>query len=152
MDQLENPSERILPYLARIRWRLRLRDGLLLAQRTLWQAGAAALLVLLAGRIWPIEQPWKWALVPHCAWLVRRCGYSLFHPSPSMRVARRVDAELHLKERLSTSLALDEARGSAVFSSFEPDLIRKAHADALQTAQRIDPGRDFPLRADGAPC
>ncbi|RPJ41239.1 MAG: hypothetical protein EHM21_13445, partial [Chloroflexi bacterium] len=85
MDQLENPSERILPYLAHIRWRLRLRDGLLLAQRTLWLAGAAALLVLLAGRIWPIEQPWKWALVPVLAWLVMTVGYSLFHPSPSMR-------------------------------------------------------------------
>lgn len=152
MDLVDAPSRQLLPYLERVRWRLRLRDGLLVAQRTLWQAGILSVLVLLAGRIWPIEQPWKGALIPLAAWLLGVFGYALFRPMPPMRVARQADAELHLKERLSTSLALDalhDARKSqsTVFASFDTELVNKAHADALHAARAIDPAHDFPVLA-----
>jgi hypothetical protein len=147
MDQLNAPSRQLLPYLSRIRGRMRLRDGLELAQRTFWLAGAAALVLLIAGRIFPIEHPWRWALVPIALWLVGVLGYALFRPLPPMRVARRADAELHLKERLSSSLALDEIRDSAVYASFDAHLVERAHADALQAVRHIHPPRDFPLRA-----
>ncbi len=144
---MTTPSDQLLPILSRVRWRLRLRDGLLLAQQVLWPAGAVSLLALLAGRIWPIESPWKWALAPLAAWLLGVLGYALFRPLPAMRVARKTDAELGLKERLSTSLALDKATGSPVYASFKPELVDKAHADALHAARAIDPARDFPLQA-----
>src|SRR5512144_1675724 len=141
-----NHSLVLIPFLNRLRRRLRLRDGLRLAQQTLWLAGLAALLVMLAGRIWPIERLWLWALIPLAAWLLVVMGYALFRPLPVMRVARRVDGELHLKERLSTSLALDAEQDSPVYAAFVPDLIDKAHTDAVHTARLIQPARDFPLR------
>lgn len=141
------PTKQLTPYLRRIAWRLRLRDGLLLAQQTLWQAGVLSLLILLAGRIWPIEQPWKWALVPLAAWFVGVVAYALIRPLSMMRVARRADSELRLKERLSTSLALDASHDSPIFASFQPNLVQKTYADAIHAAQNIDPARDFPLHA-----
>src|SRR5512142_651011 len=111
---MTTPSDQLLPFLNRVRWQLRLRDGLLLAQQALWTAGAVSLLVLLAGRIWPIENPWQWALAPLAAWLLGVLGYALFRPLPAMRVARKTDAELGLKARLSTSLALDASIDSPV--------------------------------------
>ena len=110
-------------------------------------AGVASLIALLAGRVFPIEYPWRWALIPVMIWLVGVLGYSLFRPLPPMRIARRADAELHLKERLSSSLALDDIRDSDVYASFEPHLVERAHSDALQAVRHIHPPRDFPLRA-----
>ena len=48
------PGDELTPLLVRLGRRLRLRDGWLLAQRSLWVACAAALLVQLAGRLWEI--------------------------------------------------------------------------------------------------
>jgi hypothetical protein len=134
---MDTPSNALRPYLDRARRRLRLRDGLLLAQNTLWQAGLLALLALLAGRVFPIPRLGLWAALPYAAWLAGWVGYALFRPLPPMRVARRVDAELGLKERLSSSLALEQAAGSPVYASFEPELVEKAHADALRAARRV---------------
>jgi hypothetical protein len=59
-----------------------------------------------------------------------------------MRVARRVDLELGLKERLSTATALH----SSILPSFQQDLVAKQGQDALVVAQSIEPRRAFPLR------
>ncbi len=138
------------PYLTRIRWRLRLRDGLELAQRTLWLAMAVALFVEITGRLFPIElSGWLWP--PLAIWLAGNLGYALFRPLSAMHTARQADYELFLKERLSTSLALDAGRGSLVYASFDPELIDKAQEDALSTARSIRPSRDFPLRIERTP-
>ncbi len=146
------PSNPLIPYLTRLKWRLRLRDGWQLAQRTLWWAMLLSVLVLVVGRLWPIEQLWIWALIPTAVWLVGVIGYTLFRPQPVLRVARRVDAELHLKERLSTSLVIDGVGGKqipeALKASFQPELVDQLHADALHTMRGIDAVRDFPLRAE----
>lgn len=148
MDQLSSPSAQLLPFLARIRWRLRLRDGLLLAQRSLWLAVTTALLVLLAGRIFPIETLWMWALVGPGIWLLGIIAFALFRPLPVMWVARLADGELRLKERLSSSLSLDRAKESPVYAAFAPALVAQAHTDALHTARLIEPARDFPLHLE----
>jgi len=146
-----NPAQALLPYLNQARRRLRLRDGLLLAQNTLWQAGLVSLLVLLAGRVFPIPRLWLWAALPLAAWLAGWLGYALLRRLPPMHVARQVDAELRLKERLSTSLALEQTAGSPLHASFAPDLVEQTHADALLAARQIEPARDFPLRARRRP-
>ena len=132
MDQLQS-------HLSRFRRRLRLRDGWLLAQRSLWIVCLAALLIQLLGRVWPVERLWLWTLAPLAGWLLAVLGFSLLRPLPQLRVARRVDAELDLKERLSTALA---------FQLFDQpsNLITLQRQDALSTAQAISPLRAFPLR------
>ena len=58
-----------------------------------------------------------------------------------MRVARRVDLELGLKERLSTATALHSCA-----LSLQQDLVAKQSQDALAIAQSIEPRSAFPLR------
>jgi hypothetical protein len=103
------------------------------------ESRAVSLLILLAGRIWPIERPWFWALIPLAAWLIGVVGFAFLRPLSLMRVARQVDLELHLKERISTSLALEKAVDSPVFTSFKPELVEKTHDDALHTARQVNP-------------
>ncbi len=140
-----------LTTLNRLRARLRLRDGWLLAQRTLWLPALAALLWVFGGRVWPLDYPRAWLLAPFGLWLLVVLAWSVFRPLPAMRVARRVDAELGLKERLSTSLAL--AQGENASDSFQhlrhavfaPALVERLHGDALAAARGIRPRQDFPL-------
>ena len=101
MDEL---ASELQPYLARFGRRLRLRDGWLLGLRTLWVACLVGLLIQIAGRVQPLENFWLWTMVPLVVWALMVLGISLFNPLPLMRVARRVDAELGLKERLATAL------------------------------------------------
>jgi hypothetical protein len=58
-----------------------------------------------------------------------------------MDVARRVDVELALKERLSTALELAQ-KGS----HFNQELVARQWADALRVASQVHPRRDFPIR------
>ncbi len=140
----------LTPYLNRIRWRLRLRDGLSTAQNTFWIAALAALLGLVLMRIFPLElKGWVWA--PLGLWLIGNIGYALLRPISVMRAARRADFELRLKERLSSSLAFESEKSSQVFHSFAPTLVEHAHQDALEMARKILPSRDFPLTAERRP-
>jgi hypothetical protein len=159
MDELAGDLAR---YLARFRRRLRLRDGWLLAQRTLWMACLAGALIQLAGRLWPVEHLWLWTLAPLVVWALMVMGASLFNPLSPARVARRVDAELALKERLATALilevwkteSLDSTRDAAVHpalpssshAAFQPSLVALQRQDALATARSIHPRQAFPLR------
>jgi hypothetical protein len=145
------------PYLARLGRRLRWRDGSLLAQRWLWTAGLGALLVQLAGRVWPFQNLWIWTLAPLAAWLVAVLAITFLRPEPPKQVARRTDLELSLKERLSTALALetwaaasappaeDAGQARKAVAAFELDLVQRQRRDALNTARGIDPGQAFPL-------
>ena len=139
------PGRELAPLLERLGRRLRLRDGWLVAQRTLWMACAAALVIQVAGRLWPIADLWRWTLVPPALWLPIVVGLVLLRPASLARVARRCDLELGLKERLSTAVALNVSAPSA----FQPDLVAKQRGDALAVAQSIEPRRAFPLRWKG---
>ena len=89
----------LIPYITRFRRRLRLRSGLGFLQRTFWVACLAGALILLAGRIWPLEGTRLWALAPLGLWMMASLAVLLFKPYPDLRVALRVDSELGLKER-----------------------------------------------------
>jgi len=120
--------------------RLRLVDSWQLAQRTLWWACLAALFFQVAGRLWPIASLWLWTCLPFLVWAVLVAGFALLRPIPPMRIARRVDFTLSLRERLSTALAL-QSFGEA----FPASLVQAQRLDALAAAQAIQPARDFPL-------
>jgi hypothetical protein len=140
--------DRLTILLRRFGRRLRLRDGWSLAQHSLWMAGLAAALMQLAGRVWPIANLWLWTVAPLALWLLAVIGIALVRPLHPERVARRCDAELGLKERLATAVALEgwSASGCTQPPSFQLDLVALQQQDALAAAQRIEPRRAFPLR------
>lgn len=142
---MDNPAGELRFHLARFGHRLRLRDGWLLAQRWLWVVCLLAALVQAAGRVRPLEHLWLWTLIPLAAWPLVVIGTSLFRPLPPTRIARRVDAELDLKERLATALALERWVTGTGLAGW-PSLIARQHQDALATAQEMELRRAFPLR------
>jgi septal ring factor EnvC (AmiA/AmiB activator) len=144
-DQTWHTSELTL-HLKRFRHRLRLRHGWQLAQRTLWIAALAALLVQLVGRLFPIPQLWLWSLLPLPIWLLVIVVYAAFRPWPLMRIARHVDGELGLRERLSTALALQGQNVSPGGASEWRMLALSQRQDALGVAASIVPALAFPLK------
>jgi hypothetical protein len=146
MDQLTDS-------IGRFGQRLRLRDGWRLAQRSLWLAGAVAVSVQLAGRIWPVERLWLWSIGPLALWLLGVLGVSFLRPMSPLQVARRCDAELGLKERLATALTLERWKGMGnegrsklgALPAFQPSLVALQRQDTLAVATAIDPRRSFPL-------
>jgi hypothetical protein len=146
----EGPGDRdsgqLLADLRRLGRRLRLRDGSLLAQRSLWLAALAALLIQVAGRLWPVPWLWLWTLAPFALWAAAVVGISLLRPLPAERVARRVDRELGLKERLSTAVELESGPEPTDGPGFPIALVSLQHQDALVTARAIEPRRALPLR------
>jgi hypothetical protein len=138
--------DELRPYLARFGRRLRLRDGWLLAQAWVWVAWLGAALIQLAGRVWPVERLWFWTLAPLIAWPLGVVVISLLRSQPAMQVARRVDAELGLKERLATALTFGGEVHTDEPSIGQASLITLQREDALAIAQAVDLGRAFPLR------
>jgi hypothetical protein len=140
--------EELQIHLIRFRKRLRLIDGWLLVQGTLWWAALAALLWMAVGRVLPVANLNEIAAIPAVLWLLGVLGYSLFRPISLLQAACRVDGELGLKERLSTSLALQndsDPLPAGVKDSFEPELVARLHADAITEARRINPEQSFPM-------
>ena len=72
-------------------------------------AALAGVLIQVTGRIFPIEKLWLWTLLPFLVWLISVIAYSLLKPRTLMQIARQVDLELSLKERLSTALGFARA-------------------------------------------
>jgi hypothetical protein len=83
---------------------LRLRDVVYLAARSFWVATLVAALIALAARFWPIPDRHLWTLLPIGVWLVLMVLYVFLPAIPLERVARRLDWELGLKDRLATAL------------------------------------------------
>lgn len=108
MAQALRTTEYIQRRLRPMRRRLRLRDTLLLASRSLWIGLAGFALVQLLGWLTPIPNLLAWSLLPPALWLAAIVAQAL-RPLPAVRVAQRVDAELGLHERLSTALELGRA-------------------------------------------
>lgn len=143
--------EELSPFLARFRVRLRRREGLGFLQRTLWVACLAGALILLAGRLWPLEGTRPWALVPLGAWAVISLGMLLLKPFSELRVALSADRELGLMERLSTCLALSRREKLPGGPAFDAGLVERMHADTLDAVRAIDYRRSFPARLERRP-
>ncbi len=154
-------------HLERFGRRLRLRGGWLLAQRTFWMAALSAVLIQLTGRVFPVEKLWLWTSLPFLVWLLSVILYSLLKPHSLMQIARQVDLELSLKERLSTALAFQSSTGpfsertlslqqagasapgnaqlSGRISLSTPGLAHLQRNDALSVAAAIVPEEAFVL-------
>jgi len=144
-----------------------LRDGWLLAQQTFWMAALAGVLIQISGRVVPIENLGSWTLLPFLVWLTLVIAYPMFKPQSLMQIARRVDLELSLKERLSTALALQsqpvpfshqitasqqveasqlaQAHPANKISLSTPNLTHLQRNDALSVAAVIVPTEAFML-------
>lgn len=138
-------SNELREHLARFRRRIRLFDGWLLLQRSAWLAGFGCALVLIVGRLWPVENLWMWAILPVGLWLLAAVFYSLFRRRSDMWVARRVDVDLFLKERISSSLDFYSTSTDKELhpGDYEKHLVERLHDDALKTARGIDAGQAF---------
>jgi hypothetical protein len=137
MDRTMRATE-LGPTLQSLGRRLRLRDGVWTASRTLWLALTTATLILMAGRLTPIEHLGGWTAAPVVIWASAVVVSTLLHPLTTATIARRADRLLQLEERLSTAvtLRLQGARG---------ELVDRQWADAVFAARRIDPHRDLRL-------
>jgi hypothetical protein len=133
--------DELIFYLRRFRRRLRLFDGWKIIQRGMWLAVLVSLMIQVTGRIFPIERLGVWSLLPPCIWLVTAGCYSALRPISLLHTARRVDLELVLFERLSTSLSM-----IGRIQSFPKSLVRLQAQDALDWAKKIDTRQEFPLR------
>ncbi len=134
-------SDPLIPYLHVIGRRLRVRDGVWWLARSAWVPLAYAAAVLLLSRVipWPRYRLWAW--LPVALWPILVSLYAALRPQRPIDVARRADAILGLKDRLSTALEL-----SGDGAGFDPDLVARQRSDALAAARAIRPGRDLPLR------
>jgi hypothetical protein len=126
-------------HLRRFGRRLRLRDGWLLAQRSFWMAALAGLLIQVAGRIFPIITLGFWTSLPFVLWLILVILYALLRQASLMQIARRVDLELSLKERLSTALALQNRA-----DQFSAPILALQQADAINVVQAQSTNRISP--------
>jgi len=142
-------------YLEDFRRRIRWRDGCLLVQRSFWIALAVAIPIQVVGRFWPLAHLPVWVLVPILLWLVLIMGFIWLQPMSLMLAARRVDAELRLKERLSTAVYLkaqigihleDQGITSQTQPGFQSELVTLQQQDALASARSIYPHQAFPLQ------
>jgi hypothetical protein len=142
-------------YLEDFRRRIRWRDGCLLVQRSFWIALAVAIPIQVVGRFWPLAHLPVWVLVPILLWLVLIMGFIWLQPMSLMLAARRVDAELRLKERLSTAVYLkaqiginleDQGITSQTQPGFQSELVTLQQQDALASARSISPHQAFPLQ------
>jgi hypothetical protein len=121
---------------------LRLRDGLRLAARSLWVALLLALLSEVVARFFPLPHRHLWAALPLALWLASLGLYSLLRPLPLTQVARRLDSELRLKDRLATALELAPLNAAGLentLSSVPANLSSLQLADALAVARQISP-------------
>ncbi|MGH2544858.1 MAG: hypothetical protein ACRDIB_18865, partial [Ardenticatenaceae bacterium] len=125
----DEAQHQIYDALRRLRTRLRWRDGLRVASQWAWVAAAAALAIQLLARLMPIAGAIWWSVAIHLLALLGWVVWLLLRPLPLERVARRVDAEAHTKERLATALEL-EARHR------QDELSLKQQRDAATAAGR----------------
>src|SRR5690606_27048880 len=102
-----------------------------LASRTLWIGFAGFALIQIIGRFVPIPSLLFWSLVPLVLWLLAMVGFWLFRPLPIDQVARRVDAHLELRERLSTALELQNRSADSQLEA-QQQADAQSHADGLR--------------------
>jgi hypothetical protein len=99
-------------------------------------AALAGALIQLAGRARPIENLGLWTLLPFLVWLIFVVLYPVLKPLSLMQIARQVDLELSLKERLSTAFALQNEP-----APFSEQIMALQQVDASQIAKAQPAGR-----------
>jgi hypothetical protein len=104
----------------------------------------------LAGRLLPIQNLNVWTLIPLPAWLLGLLSFSLLRPMPLLVIARRLDHELELRERLGTAYLLeaasvDRSEQPKPQRQFQANLVKLQREDALFKIRVIDPRRALPL-------
>lgn len=129
--------------LTSFRRRLRLVDGWDLIQAGMWLALAGSLAIQLLGRLLPIEGLWAWTASLPLVFFGLTALYHLLKPMSLLEVARRVDFELGLFERLSTRLALVQQP-----APFPQPLVEAQAADALASARQVHISTAYPFRLD----
>ncbi len=121
------------------RYRLRILDSWLTAQRGLWIPTTAMLLIQIVGRLIPIPGISIWSGLPILVWFAAVIIYTVFKPTSLMQTALRLDASLGLKERLSSAIALKDIAGV-------PQIFRlRLRADALYHVSGLRPPQAFPF-------
>jgi hypothetical protein len=151
MDAIDHPDHsELLRHLERFSRRLRWRDGLTLMQKTAWAPCLVALFIHLIGRLLPIPNLFYWMLLPFTAWLLGLISLVFFRPMPRLAVARRMDQELGLLERLGTAYALakpaiERSEQPVAQRTFQADLVMLQWQDALAKARSIEPRRALPV-------
>ncbi len=125
--------------------RLRWRASIELLARTAWLALGASAVILLAGRLFPLDGYRHVAGAVLLLWLVAWALYSLGRPFRPPAVARRADTELGLRDRLSTALFLSDS-GRPIATSFDHALVSSQLHDARTYLQRVEPRHVFPIR------
>lgn len=133
---------RILRPVAR---RIRFHDGQRLAARSLWLPLLAAILILLAGRLFPVQGYLTWAWIPAAVWGLSVLSHTWIRPLPADYVAWRTDTALGLRSRLTTALELNY-NAPRRRTRFDDRLVERQYADALTVARTIEPAHAFPLR------
>jgi hypothetical protein len=137
-------------HLGRLGRHLRWRDGILVAQKTAWIPILVGLSIHLVGRLLPIQDLIYWTLIPLPAWLLGLLSYTLLRPMPLLVIARRLDHELELRERLGTAYLLeaasvDRSEQPKPQRQFQANLVKLQREDALFKIRVIDPRRALPL-------
>ena len=140
-------------FLKQFSHRLKLVDCCLLAQRTFWSALLLSISFQMTGRFLPIRYLWLWTMILIFIWIGIVIGYIYIKPTSLSKIARRVDNELNLQERLSTSIFLqtEYQEFSSPAFRFPQDMVLAQQNDALSLAQSIQPNRSFPLRVVSRP-
>ena len=124
--------------------RLRLRLSIELFARLVWMILAASVLVLLIGRLWPMD---GYRLIAGGIIVASLLGWIVFSLARKIRpftVARRADSELGLRDRLATALVLSDPH-HPVPLAFDRALVAFQIDDALAVAQSIEPRRAVPM-------
>jgi hypothetical protein len=138
--------QKISGLLKKYKRRIRLNDGWLLAQKTLWIAFAILLLLQLIGRLWPVSQIGLLSIIVLSGWFVGILGISLFKPLSTLRTAWRVDQSMAFKERVSSAIIFQDIEETATNQSKETkELILLQRSDALETLRNSTPKQAFKL-------
>ncbi|MBV7332701.1 hypothetical protein KFU94_31620 [Chloroflexi bacterium TSY] len=151
-QQSTDAIQKLSVFLKRFERRLRQRDGWNWLQTTFWIGLLGSVLVQIGARYWPVENLWLWMLLSPLLWMIAILLRMIFWPATPLQVARRLDRELGLKERLATALLLhqqsvhqqpdDEPTAESESLS---ELIALQQQDAVETIGTIDPQGALPL-------
>ena len=92
------------PFLKYFKRRIIIHDVWLFIQSTVWIVGLILLILTIAGRLWPIPNIQVILFGIICIWIFSIVINIFRIPKSSLSIAWRVDQELNLKERFSSSI------------------------------------------------
>jgi hypothetical protein len=136
-NQLEEISNRLKTY----RRRMVLHDAWVFTQENIWIPALSMLLLTIIGRIIPITNLSFLVLTPIGFYILILFVKIILIPKSNLRVAWRVDQNLALKERTSTTIAL--SLGQVSINAGSNILLNHQRIDSLDTLETLDPKLSF---------